>query len=97
MNNIINASKNNNLINKEKNRNFKNNNNMNNSIHYKTNDIIIPNIVSNPATLYRLKKEFEPVKTPFKLSHNLLPKLRSQRKISWRELFCCPMSVLGGR
>ena len=59
MNNIINASKNNNLINKEKNRNFKNNNNMNNSIHYKTNDIIIPNIVSNPATLYRLKKEFE--------------------------------------
>ena len=32
---------------------------MTNSIQYKANDIIIPNIVSKSAALYRLKKEFE--------------------------------------
>ena len=54
--NISNLSQNNNLVNKEKNISFKENKNMNNSIEYNTNDIIFPNIVSNSATLYRLKK-----------------------------------------
>ena len=65
--NISNLSQNNNLVNKEKNINFKENKNINNSTEYKANDIIIPNIVTNPATLYRLKKEFELCQQDFDL------------------------------
>ena len=63
MNNKINLSQNSiNLMNKEKDIYLKENNKMNDSKIKKTYDFIIPKfpkILSNPATLYRLKKEFE--------------------------------------
>ena len=63
MNNKINLSQNSiNLMNKEKDIYLKENNKMNDSKIKKTYDFIIPKfpkIVSNPATLYRLKKEFD--------------------------------------
>lgn len=42
-----------------------------------------------------ITKEMEPVKTPFKVSHSLLPKLWPRRKISWRGMFCCSWCVEG--
>lgn len=53
--------------------------------------------VGGEAEFYKstIKKEFEPVKTPFKLSHILLSKLRSQRIISWRATSRCPLFVVG--